>query len=103
MVLVDTGAIVKSVDVRDRSDELIKRTMVSPSDVQHVTGRRIRIFEIVGEDDVAVTLGSLKCSIRRMVITDDDSAPFPCLLGMDFLGAYCLQINIVRMTLSRCK
>ena len=93
MALVDTGAMVSTltVDILNQNGELKK--LLSPSELLTIAGLGNKAVDVLGELHVPIQLGTLKSEHHRIVITESDGGTFPCILGLDFLDAYQIQVD----------
>ena len=99
MALIDTGAMVTTLaaEVLERSPKLT--SVVSPCDLDTVTGLGGNTVEVLGEVHVSLHIGNLLCKQHRMIVIEGEGGMYPCVLGMDFLDTYCLQVDTVKRVL----
>ena len=58
-----------------------------------------RSINVLSEIHMPLDLGLVSSESQRIVITECDGGLFPFVLGMDFLDAYGLQINMIQRQL----
>ena len=96
MALIDTGAMVTTLasEVSQRSPKL--SSLVSPCDLDTVTGLGGNTVEVLGEVHVPLHIGGLLCKQHRMIIIEGEGSMYPCILGLDFLETYCVQVDTAK-------
>ena len=99
MALIDTGPMVTSlsVEVFDHCTDLKK--ILQPCILSHVVGVGDQSIDVLLEIHLPLDLGLVSSEPQRIVITECGGGLFPFVLGMDFLDAYGLQINMIQRQL----
>ena len=96
--LVDTGATVTMATASILEAAPALKALLRPASVSHVTGISGRRVPLVGELCLPIVVRGFESEPHRIVVFDDVSETFPCILGLDFLDSYGLLIN----TVGRC-
>ena len=102
MALVDTGAMVTTLneDVIKNNPELA--AILSHCSILNITGVGDCAVDVVGEINVPLKLHNLISEHHKIVVTEGDGGTFPCILGLDFLDVYQIQVDTVHRRLKYC-